>query len=157
MCSCLIAFSTSCSLAALSEQYAEQIEAGAMGGHIDMVLVLDQDLIMLAGKQTAGDKWTPLVLDGHGGHPSEGSHIGVATIRAVHGNLDLFFRLLVGQLPSFGAASKYSGFPWLSDDEYHMTVRYLTPATADRDPVMRKRRLAAYAQEARAKPIRCAV
>jgi hypothetical protein len=147
----LFAFSTPLTLEKLTEHYVELIITHGIGRHIDIVLVLNKGVIMLAGKMPKIEGWAPLVLQGFGGDQAEGAHIAAALIRAGDASLDLFLRILLGRLIHFRPMVGHPGFMWHKPDAPgEMMLTYLTSITTEKDPMVREKKLRAYADEVRA-------
>ena len=148
---CLFAFSAPVTLEKLSEHYVEFAKSYGIGRHVDVVLVLDKGIIMLAGKMPNLQGWAPMILEGFGGKAGEGAHIAAALIRSGEDSLDMFLRFLLGQLIHFRGMVGHPGFQWVKDGAPgDMLLTYMTSITLEKDPVLRDRKLRAYAEEVRA-------
>jgi hypothetical protein len=148
---CLFAFTNSISMKKLTEHYTEFCKSFGLGRHIDVVLVLDKGIIMLAGRMPTIPGWAPLLLEGFGGKAGEGAHIAVANIACSEDSLDMFLRFLLGQLIHFRPFVGHPGFEWMKDGAPgQMAVTYLTSVTTEQDPVLRAEKLQRYAEEVRA-------
>ena len=148
---CLFAFSSSISLEKATEHYAEYCGSFGLGRHIDVVLVLDRGIIMLAGQMTALPGWAPLFFQGFGGTAGEGAHIAAANIGCTEDSLDMFLRFLLGQLIHFRGLVGHPGFKWEKDGvPGQMALTYLTSITTEEDPVLREEKLRKYAKQVRA-------
>jgi hypothetical protein len=145
---CLFVFETSLTLEKLSEHYHSSIREYGLGRHIDMVLVLDKGVIMLATKPANVELgWHPVIMEGFGGPHAEGAHLAVATMPMKEDGLDFFLRFLLAHLVHFRPHSGHPGF--LLKDEHQMTLTYLTSITHENDPVLRDHNLRRYADEVR--------
>lgn len=153
---CLFVFETSLTLEKLSEHYHSGILEYGLGRHIDIVLVLDKGVIMLATKPAKAELgWNPVIMEGFGGPHAEGAHVAVATIPMKEDGLDYFLRFLLAHLIHFRAHSGHPGF-WLKD-QHQMALTYLTSITHEKDPVQREQNLRQYADEVRADFLRSVV
>jgi hypothetical protein len=146
---CLFVFETPLTLERLSEHYGSGIREYGLGRHIDIVLVLDKGVIMLATKPAKSELgWHPVILEGFGGPHAEGAHVAVATMPMKEDGLDFFLRFLLAHLIHFRAHSGHPGF-WLKE-EHQMELVYLTSITHEKDPVRRDQNMRRYADEVRA-------
>jgi hypothetical protein len=146
---CLFAFSTPITMEKLSEHYVEYAKSHGIGRHIDIVLVLDKGIIMLAGK-LGEHPWAPLILEGFGGKAGEGAHIAATLMKSGEDSLDIFLRFLLGQLIHFRGMVGHPGFQWVKDGAPgNMFLTYITSVTSEKDPTLREQRLRALAEEVR--------
>jgi hypothetical protein len=150
--SCLFAFATSLNLETLAEHYADGVRKYALGRHVDVVLVLDKGIIMLAAQVPEfGPSWNPLMMEGFGGKKGEGSHIAVSTTKMEDDSLDMFLRILLAQLVHFRGLAGHPGFDWRRQGvEVPALLSYLTSITHETDPALRSKKLAEYEEEVRA-------
>jgi hypothetical protein len=116
------------------------------------VLILDKGIISLAGKIRSLPGWAPLTLQGFAGKAGEGAHIASALIHSGDDSLDIFLRLLLAQLIHFRGIVAHPGFMWFKENGEPgvMMLTYLTSVTNENDPVLREKKLRAYAEEVRA-------
>ena len=147
----VFAFDTPLTLAKLAEHYATGLREHALGRHVDIVMVLDKGVIMLAGKPPLpAMDWAPLMLEGFGGEAGEGAHIAVATIATKEGSLDMFLRFLLAQLMHFRPLVGHPGFWVKQQPQPMMELTYLTSLTNERDPTRRAETLRQYEEQVRA-------
>jgi hypothetical protein len=145
----LFAFESPLTLDKLSEHYQACAREFGVGRHIDLVMVLDRGVIMLAGKTRQQGPlifgWAPIIMEGFGGSSGEGAHIAVASVETKD-SLDLFFRFLLADLMQFRGLVGHPGF-WTKDPQPMMKLSYLTSVTHETDPNIRAERLRKYRDE----------
>lgn len=145
----LFAFESALTLDKLSDHYLACVSEFGVGRHIDLVMLLDRGVIMLAGKAphhapvTLG--WAPLMLEGFGGPAAEGAHIAVSSTETKD-SLDFFFRLLLAQLIHFRGLVGHPGF-WTKDPQPMMKLTYLASITHETDPKAKAEKLRRYREE----------
>jgi hypothetical protein len=147
---CLFAFSTPLTMEKLTEHYIEGLKRYHIGRHIDIVMVLDQGVIMLAAKMK-GYNWGPMIFEGDGGPAGEGAHIAATLIKTGQDSLDMFLRFLLGQLIHFRGMVGHPGFKWVKNDGApgDLALTYVTTLTSEKDPALREQKLKRWAEEVR--------
>ena len=113
----LFAFGSALTLDKLSEHYHASVREFGVGRHIDLVMVLDRGVIMLASKLRQQGPlifgWAPMLMEGFGGSAGEGAHIAVSCAETKD-SLDIFFRFLLADLIHFRGLVGHPGF-WTKD------------------------------------------
>jgi hypothetical protein len=146
----LFAFSSPLTLEKLLQHYSEFTGEYGLGRHIDVVLILDKGLLSLAGKIPQIEGWAHIVLEGFGGKAGEGTHIASTLMNLGEDSLDMFLRLLLGQLIHFCSMIGHPGFNWdKGDTSPQMKLNYLTSVTRETDPIIREKKLREYAAQVR--------
>jgi hypothetical protein len=156
---CVFAFSSAVTLEKLGEHYESLIrEAGSLGTHIDLLVVLDVGIVSLLAKVPGELGWAPIVFSG-ATPEAEGVHLAVGVNAVGKDSLDMFLRLLLAHLALFREVVDHPGFDWQKTASGGMgLVRYLSSITFETDPVEKEKRLAEYRKQveddfaAKAKP-----
>lgn len=143
---CVFAFESTLSADTLSEHYLATMQKHRLGGHIDIVLVLDKTVSTLVARFPKDPEWGIVVLEGLGGSGSEGSHLGIGVRDTGEESLDAFFRFLLMHLTYFRGVVPHPGFKMASDQ---MQVRYFMSICHEPDPVKKAEKLKEYEAEIR--------
>ena len=143
----LFAFESALTLDKLSEHYHACVREFGLGRHIDLVMILDRGVIMLAARQQGPliFGWAPMMMEGLGGSAGEGAHIAVSCAETKD-SLDIFFRFLLADLIHFRGLVGHPGF-WTKDPQPMMKLSYLTSITNETDPNVRAEKLRKYREE----------
>lgn len=144
---CVFAFTSDLTLDKLAEHFHRLLLEYGLGGHVDIVLVLDKGIIALAGTAPGMQGWGISILE-EVPENAEGAHLGVAVRDLGLGSLDAFLRFILMHLSYFHGRVDHPGF-WNKDKDQPMKVTYITSFTMERDPVRREERLRAYAEQVR--------
>jgi hypothetical protein len=142
----LFAFESPLTLDKLAEHYHAFVCEFGVGRHIDMIMLLDRGVIMLAAKPSGGTLgWAPAMLEGFGGAAGEGAHIAVSAAETTD-SLDVFFRFLLSHLIFFRGLVGHPGF-WTKDPQPMMKLTYVMSVTQEQDPTLRAEKLERYKQQ----------
>lgn len=145
----LFAFESPLTLDKLAEHYQACVHEFGVGRHIDLVMILDRGVIMLAtkvrqqGPQILG--WAPAILEGFGGEAGEGAHIAVSWAESID-SLDIFFRFLLADLIHFRGHVGHPGF-WTKGPQPAMKLSYVMSITLETDPNLKREKLRKYKEE----------
>jgi len=140
---CVFAFESAISIDTLYEHYSKRLVAQGLGHHVDMVLVLDEAILMLAAKPR-GHEWSHCFFEAGGGPGAEGTHLAAAVLAFGEASLDAFFRFLLAQLIFFRGIVDHPGFGMPGRQ---MKLSYLGSISMETDPERKRAKLAEYREE----------
>ncbi len=142
----VFAFECSTTLDTLSKNYWQLLSnVNEFGRHVDLVVVLDQGVLNIAGQDPKGESWIPVLVESPQISRGEGYHLAVSTGYFGKYSLDAFFRVLLGHLMFFRHRIDHPGFDWPSKPKQRL--KYLKSVTLERGPGARKARLMTYRQQ----------